>query len=131
MAYGHVGHWIRARVGPGIRWASRTTTQMATARWGVTDSMDTRSDAVASPRATDVHEPAVAAKRSGLEFIPYGIAMGSVATALGAMAAERWGGMTRVVVWITVTTIIAVGAVFVAEPGLAILGRFFRTIRNQ
>jgi hypothetical protein len=93
--------------------------------------MDARTDALASPRATDVRRPAVAAKRSGLEFIPYGIATGPVATAIGALATERLGGMTRVVVWTTVTTILAVGAILLAEPGLVILGRFFRTTLNR
>lgn len=94
-------------------------------------AMDTRTDAAASPRAADVHRPVVAANRPGLKFIPYGIAMGPVATAIGALVAERWGGMTRVVVWATVTMIFAVGAVFLAEPGLVILSRFFRTTRNR
>jgi hypothetical protein len=93
--------------------------------------MDTRTDTSASPRAANVHKSAVAARRSGLEFIPYGIVMGPVVTAIGALAAERCGGMTRVVVWATVTTVLAVGAVFLAEPGLVILGRFFRTTRNR
>lgn len=93
--------------------------------------MDTRTDTTSSPRATDVREPVVAAKRAGLEFIPYGLAMGPVATAIGALVAERWGGMARIVVWATVTTILAVGAIFLAEPSLVILSRVFRTIRNQ
>ena len=93
--------------------------------------MDTRTDSPASPRATDVRRPVVAGKRSGLEFIAYGVAMGPAATAIGALVAERWGGTTRVVVWTTVTMVLAVGAVFLAEPGLVILSWFFRTTRGR
>lgn len=93
--------------------------------------MDTRTGALASLQATDVHRPAVAARRSGFAFISYGIAVGPVATAIGALVAECWEGITRVVVWTTVTTVLAVGAIFLAEPGLAILSRFFRTARNR
>jgi hypothetical protein len=93
--------------------------------------MDTRTDASASPAATNVHEPVVSGRRSGLEYIPYGIAAGPVATAIGALVAERWGGMTRLVVWSTVTTVLSIGAVFLAEPSLVILSRFFRATRNH
>ena len=93
--------------------------------------MDTRADALASPHATDARKPVAAPRRSGLAFIPYGIATGPVAAAVGALVAERWGGITRVVVWSTVTTVLAVGAVLLAEPGLVILSRFFRAARNR
>jgi hypothetical protein len=93
--------------------------------------MEARTDALPSPHAAHVHEPVVAARRSGLEYIPYGVAMGSVATAVGALATERLGGATRIVVWSTVTTVLAVAAVLLAEPGLRILSRLFRASRNR
>lgn len=93
--------------------------------------MDTRADALAGPAATDIHEPVAAVRRSGLGYISYGIAAGPVVTAIGALVAERWGGMARLVVWSTVTTTLAIGAVLLAEPGLVALSRFFRAARNH
>lgn len=93
--------------------------------------MDTGVDALAGPAATDAHDPGVAVRPSGLEYISYGIVVGPVATAIGALVAERWGGVTRLVVWSTVTMALAVGAVLLAEPGLVALSRFFRAARNH
>lgn len=89
--------------------------------------MDTRADAPTSRRAREVHEPVVSGKRSGSNFITYGIAIGPVATAVGALVTARLEGTTRIVVWSTVTAILAVCAILLAEPGLVILGRIFRS----
>jgi len=93
--------------------------------------MDMRTEALTGPAARDVHEPVVTDRRSGLEYISYGIAAGPVVTAIGALVAERWGGMTRLVVWSSVTTALAIGAVLLAEPGLVVLSRFLRATRNH
>lgn len=92
--------------------------------------MDTRADAPTSRRAREVHEPVVSGRRSGSDFIPYGIAMGPVVTAVGALVSERLEGTARLVVWSTVTAILAICAVLLAEPGLVILGRIFRATRR-
>jgi hypothetical protein len=91
----------------------------------------TRIDAPASSAAADAREPAAADRRSGLEYVSYGIAAGPVVTAIGALVSERWVGMTRLVVWSAVTTALAIGAVFLVEPGLVVLSRFFRTARHH
>jgi uncharacterized membrane protein len=92
--------------------------------------METRGDAVASLRSAHVQEPAVVPTRSRLDLIPYGIVMGLVTTAVGALVAERWAGTARLAVWSIVTTILAFGAILLAGPALDTLGRFLRGIRG-
>jgi hypothetical protein len=79
--------------------------------------MDIPTDIPASPRTDESHA--------------YGISTGTVATATGALVAERLEGTTRTAVWTTVTTLLAVVAVLLAKPGLAILSRFFRINRDR
>lgn len=93
--------------------------------------MGTRAEPVVGQQSTDARRPVVAARRPRREFISYGIATGPVATAIGALVAERWEGTARIVVWSAVTTILALSAIFLAEPGLIILSRVFRATRNQ
>jgi hypothetical protein len=92
--------------------------------------MDTRADAPTSRQVREAHEPVVSSKRPGSDFILYGIVIGPVATAVGALVSERLHGTTRLVAWSTVTAILAVCAILLAEPGLVILGRIFRATRR-
>jgi hypothetical protein len=69
--------------------------------------------------------------RSRLQLIPYGIAMGLVTTAIGALVAERWGGLARLAVWGAVTATLAVGAIVFADPALGILSRLLRLTRSR
>lgn len=57
--------------------------------------------------------------------------MSPVTTAIGALAAERLAGVARVMVWSSVTTVLAIGAVFFAEPGLAILSRCLHPTQDR
>jgi hypothetical protein len=93
--------------------------------------MGTRTDTVADLPSARVRQPAGTAIRSRLGFIPYGIAMGPVTTAIGALVAERWGGAARLAVWGVVTAVLAVAAVVFAEPALGILGRLLRRARSH
>ena len=54
----------------------------------------------------------------------YGLATGTVTTAFGAFAAQRMTGVMQTLVWITVTILLAIGAVFAAERGITIFQRF-------
>jgi hypothetical protein len=70
-------------------------------------------------------------RHRGLAVISYGIVMGPTATAIGALVTQRLSGVARVACWSIVTTVLAIGAVFVAEPGLVILDRCLRSRRNH
>ena len=93
--------------------------------------MGTRTDTVADLPSGHVRQPVVRSMRSRLELIPYGIAMGPVTTAIGALVAERWGGAARLAVWSVVTAILAVVAIVFAGPALGILGRVLHCTRSH
>ena len=94
--------------------------------------MDSHVEGLArGTRTLDAHPAINQNRRSGLEHITYGIAMGPITTAIGALVSERLVGITRIAVWSTVTTILAIGAVVLAEPSLNILSRFLRVARGR
>jgi hypothetical protein len=94
--------------------------------------MDTRTDVlVPGSQTADLRQATRHNQRSAFQVVSYGIVVGPVTTAIGALASERLAGMARVVVWSGVTTVLAIGAVFLAKPGLAILGRCLRSAQNR
>lgn len=62
--------------------------------------------------------PESAGSRPGLRpvlLLSYGVVMGLVTTALGALASSGVSGQVKLVTWIGVTTFLAAGAVWIAD----------------
>jgi hypothetical protein len=62
----------------------------------------------------------------GLPLISYGLSMGLVTTATGALVASGAAGTAQVIIWIVATAVLAGSAVLLAEPTLSLLGRCLR-----
>jgi hypothetical protein len=73
--------------------------------------------------AASFHAERRPTRRLIIELIAYGAPAGLVATALGALMSSAVAGSARIVLWITVTGVLALGAIRLADPILAI---FFR-----
>jgi hypothetical protein len=94
--------------------------------------MDTRTDALArESRVRDVDEAGGLGRRQGFLLISYGIVAGPITTAIGALVAQPLSGLVRIVAWSTVTTVLAIGAIFIAQPGLIILDRYLHSTRAR
>jgi hypothetical protein len=64
--------------------------------------------------------------------LSYCVVMGMVTTALGALAASGVTGRVKVVVWVGVTVVLAVGAIGIADTVIfALLGRSARSDRRS
>ncbi len=59
-----------------------------------------------------------------MRLIIYGLSTGLVAAAAGAFAAAGTRGVVQVVIWVCVTGFLVAGAVWLADPALAVLGRY-------
>lgn len=68
--------------------------------------------------------------RRVLPLAVYGLAAGSVTTAAGLWASSRLSGTARLVAWIGVTAVLAIGAMWGAEPAIGILGRCYQRGRR-
>jgi hypothetical protein len=65
-------------------------------------------------------------RRNGLALVTYWVEAGVASTAAGAWASAAVPGRWRVPVWAGVTTVLAAAALWVAEPAIALLSRYFR-----
>lgn len=61
----------------------------------------------------------------GLAVVSYWIEAGIATTAAGAWATKTLSGTARTAVWIGVTAVLAVGAMWLAEPSISVLSRYF------
>ncbi len=77
-------------------------------------------------RATD---PAIRWSRLGL--VVYGVDAGIVTTAVGDWVSSGWSGASRLVIWISVTAALAIGAAWVAEPAVTLLARCLQERRGR
>jgi hypothetical protein len=95
--------------------------------------MNARADLPAGEAVVTAAEEAssIVDRRRSFALISYGIVMGPTVTAIGALVSQRWAGAARVASWTIVTTVLAISAVFVAEPGLTILDRCLRPRRYR
>ena len=66
--------------------------------------------------------------RSNLAVAIYGISAGIGTTALGAWSASGITGSGRIAVWITVTTVLSLGSVWLATP---VTSWWIRPVRNE
>jgi hypothetical protein len=92
----------------------------------------TRADTSAGRlRVANLEEAASTNRRQGLILIPYGIVMGPTVTAIGALVTQRLTGIARVTSWISVTAVLAIGAIFAAEPALVLLDKYLWAHRER
>lgn len=56
----------------------------------------------------------------------YGVEVGTVSTAVGGWASSGSSGSSRLVVWISVTAALAIGAAWLAEPTVTLLTRYLQ-----
>lgn len=59
-------------------------------------------------------------------WVGYGAGTGIVTSAAGAAVSSRLSGAPRISMWIGVTTILAIGAIWLAEPAVNLLARWVR-----
>jgi len=73
------------------------------------------------------YPPRVSRSRERLAMVTYWIEAGVVSAAAGAWAATALSGHLRILLWAGVTTALAVTAILVAEPAIALLARCYQT----
>jgi hypothetical protein len=87
--------------------------------------VDTESATAQSP--SDLREIGREQHLGGLAALCYGLVAGPITAALGAVVSVRMTGSTRVVVWVSATALLAIGAIYLAEPGMLMIRRCLRS----
>lgn len=77
----------------------------------------------------DTLNPGVRWNRLGVAV--YGVEAGIVSTAIGGWASSGSSGSSRLVVWISVTAALAIGAAWLAEPTVILLTRYLQDRRGR
>lgn len=86
--------------------------------------MDKKDEsALQATYATTGHAETRSTRRPSFQLLIYGATAGLVTTALGALASSRASGLTKIVLWILVTGVLAFGAIGISDPVVAILVR--------
>lgn len=75
------------------------------------------------PYVTTSHTETRLTRRLGFQLLTYGATAGLVTTALGAFASSGVTGPTKIVLWTLVTGVLAIGAVSLADPAIAVAAR--------
>jgi hypothetical protein len=65
-------------------------------------------------------------RRHVLPLVAYGLGAGIVTTAAGLWASSGLHGTPQIAVWIGVTAVLAIGAVWLVKPAVSFLARRFR-----
>lgn len=92
--------------------------------------MDKKSETtLRAPYAAADHAKTGFSRRLAFQVVAYGATAGLVTTALGAFASSRVSGTAKIVLWIIVTGVLAVGAIGLADPAFALLVRRHRRRR--
>ncbi len=91
--------------------------------------MDVRTETSAAQYSVDPESAADDSSSVGLSAIYYGLVAGPVATALGAVVSIRLTGTARAVVWVSATSVLAAGAIYLAQPGMELIRRCLRSVR--
>jgi hypothetical protein len=76
-----------------------------------------------APYATTGHAKTGFSRRLAFQLVAYGATAGLVTTALGALASSGVTGTAKIVLWIFVTGVLAVGAIGLADPAFVLLIR--------
>jgi hypothetical protein len=73
--------------------------------------------------ATTSHTDTKFTRRLGLQLLVYGATAGLVTTALGAFVSSGLTGPAKIVLWVLVTGVLAVGAIGLSDPVVVVLVR--------
>ena len=80
---------------------------------------------------TDVRTDRSGRRHDGLALVTYWAEAGIASTAAGAWASTALSGRLRILVWVGVTTVLAVAAIWFAEPVIGLLSRGYRAGRSR
>jgi hypothetical protein len=94
--------------------------------WGYEVSVNRTSGIPVTEPSTAPHLAQAGRRRTGLAIVTYWVEAGVISTAAGAWAATVLSGQLRILLWAGVTTVLAVAAILVADPAIALLARCYQ-----